>query len=257
MSHRLTALLLLCACLGACQTPPGARQSARREAASTEGLRAFEKQQAERATASEQQGDLLDAATAWDVLTLLNPGEYQPRLAAVQKQIDARVQELLPRARQERTRGDATAAEQTYLGVIALQPQNKEAADALRAIERARIRQEHLLKASRTLPPAEVGGKRPATLPVASNPLLMEQASNLASQGELDEAIELMSGQFKTVPGDTAARDLLADLLYKKAQGLQPKDSAATQATLKRCVQVSPKHASCKALLASLLPKKS
>jgi tetratricopeptide (TPR) repeat protein len=198
--------------------------------------------------ALEQQGALFEAVQAWEVLALLRPMDYGDRLAAVQLRLEAKAQEHMVRARQEHKRGDLAAAEQYYLSAMALQPQNKEAADALRGIERARIRQEHLLKPGRTQPPNDTAGKRPAP-PVASNPLLMEQASNLARQGDFNEAIELMAGQLKAVPGDQAARDLLAELLYKKAQSLQTKDKEAAQAALKRCLQVAPKHAGCRTQL--------
>lgn len=77
----------------------------------------------------------------------------------------------------------------------------------------------------------------------------MEQASNLASQGDIDEAIDQMNGQLKAAPNDQAARDLLAELYYKKAWGLQPKDPAGAQAAVKRCLQVSPRHPGCNSLL--------
>jgi hypothetical protein len=248
-SPRLMATLL-CALLGACQTTPPGHVTPRSSFLSSEpeGIRSFEKQQRELALSLEKQGALFEASQAWEVLNLLRPGEYGNQLAAVQERIDAKAQEHLSRARQEQKRGDVVTAEQHYLGVMGLQPSNKEAADALRAIERARIRQEHLLKPGRTQPPHDTAGKRPAA-PVNSNPLLMEQASNLGRQGDYNEAIDLMAGQLKAVPGDRAARDLLAELLYKKALSLQGKDKAAAQATLKQCLQVAPKHAGCRAQL--------
>jgi tetratricopeptide (TPR) repeat protein len=254
---RLWIAGLLCAALGACASAPPAAEAPLPPPSprQPEGVRAFEAQQRERALALEQQGAWLDAAAAWEVLSLLNPGDYGPRLAAVQERIDEKAQEHLARARQDYKRGDVASAEQFYLGVIALQPRNKEATEALKGIERVRNRQEHLLKAGRTLPPPETG-KRPAAPPVASNPLLMEQASNLANQGDFDEAIELMAGQFKANPNDSAARDLMADLLYKKALSMQAKDPAGAQAALKRCLQVSPHHTACKAPLNTPAPKK-
>ncbi len=234
------------ALLGACasSTPSGlSGPPAVRAAREPEGIRAFEKQQWERAIALEQQGAWFEATQAWEVLALLRPGEYGAQRASLQRRIDTRVQELLARASQEHKHGDAAQAEQLYLGVVSLQPTNSQAAEALRAIERTRLRQDHLLKAGRTLAPAE-GAHRRSDPSVPGNPPLMEQAATLANQGGLDEAIELMAGQLKAVPGDHAARDLLADLLYKKAQSLPAKDA---DAVFKRCLQVSPKHPGCAA----------
>ncbi|HET7795834.1 MAG TPA: hypothetical protein VFL64_20775 [Rhizobacter sp.] len=253
-SQRL-AVMLLCALLAACETTPtSSLPLPSLLAPEPEGLRAFEKQQRDQALAFEQQGALLEATQAWEVLALLRPGQYDERLAAAQQRLDAKAKEHLVRARQEQSRGETAAAEQYYLGVMALQPQNKEAADALRAIERARIRQEHLLKPGRVQPTADTTAKRPAAPPAVSNPLLMEQASNLARQGDFNEAIDLMAGQLKAVPNDLAARDLLADLLYKKAQSVQGKDKEAALAALRRCLQVQPKHAGCRAMLGLAAP---
>jgi hypothetical protein len=240
------ALPSLCTLVCACHTPPPAveTRAARFIAGEPEGIVAFETRQRERANALEQQGALLEAAQAWEVLALLKPGDYGRRLAVAQQRIEAQVQEQLARARQEHKRGEVAVAEQFYLGVIGLQPHNKEAGDALRAIERARIRQDHLLKAGRTVPPPE---SRRAAPPAPGNPLLLEQAGTLAGQGDVEEAIDLLAGHLKTTPGDQAARDQLADLLYKKAQSLPAKEA---QAVLKRCLQVAPRHAGCNVPLA-------
>jgi tetratricopeptide (TPR) repeat protein len=156
------------------------------------------------------------------------------------------------RARHDMKRGDSASAEQFYLGVVGLQPHNAEAIEALRAIERARIRQEHLLKPGRALPGAvDLLAKRPPTAAPSSNALLMEQASTLARQGDHDEAIEMMNTQLKAAPSDQAARDLLAELLYKKAQSLHTRDPAAAQAALKRCLQVAPRHTGCESASAA------
>ncbi|MGY4828960.1 hypothetical protein ACVNIS_10320 [Sphaerotilaceae bacterium SBD11-9] len=254
-STQRLAVVLLCALLGACQTTPtGSLPLPSLLAPEPEGIRAFEKQQRDQALAYEQQGALLDATQAWEVLSLLRPGQYDDRLAAAQQRLDAKAKEYLARGRQEQSRGDIASAEQYYLGVMALQPQNREAADALRAIERGRIRQEHLLKPGRVQPMSEATAKRRTVPAAASNPLLMEQASNLAQQGDFNEAIELMTGQLKAAPNDAAARDLLADLLYKKAQSVQAKDKGAAQAALKRCLQVQPRHAGCRTLLGVAAP---
>jgi tetratricopeptide (TPR) repeat protein len=246
--------MLTIALLSGCGTPSPTRTprpAAQAPApAATDEIRAFERQQRDRAVALEEQGALADAAATWEVLVLLRPGEYDGRLASLQKRIDTTVQDYLARARFE-IKGNLPLSEQLYLSAVALQPQNKEAGDALRAIERARIRQEHLLKPGKTLSlPAETGKRtQPAPPPVPGNSLLMEQASNLASQGDIDEAIDQMAGQLKAAPNDQAARDLLAELHYKKAWALQPKDPAGAQAAVKRCLKVSPRHPGCNSLL--------
>lgn len=246
---------LVCALLGACgSTKTTSSPSVSIFAPEPEGVRSFEKKQFDTATALEQQGAYHEAAQAWEVLNLLRPGQYESRHAAALAKADTRAQDLLGRAQQAHKRGETTEAERYYLGVMAQQPENKDAAEGLRAIERARNRQEFLLKPGRAQQPADNGAKRPAAAPVASNSLAMEQASNLARLGDINGAIDLMAGQLNANPGDQGARDLLADLYFKKAQSLQGKDKDGALAAAKSCLQVQSKHAGCRTFLPAAPP---
>ena len=115
---------------------------------------AFEQQYRDRAVNAQQQGQLADAAIAWEVLATLRPEsrEYRDALLDTQRRIGAAVAERLPRAAQAQRRGDLDAATQGYLAVLALQPDSLPAADALRSIERERMRRQQPGLLSRRLP---------------------------------------------------------------------------------------------------------
>lgn len=148
----------LCVALAACSTPEPSSQPADAAPASDQALPpavspspAFERSQRETAQRLTRQGRLGEASLAWEVLTVLRPElpEYHERLAETRRQIDAQVAERLQRAAQAQKRGELDTAAQQYLAVLALQPDQAQAADALRAIERERNKRNFLGKFSR------------------------------------------------------------------------------------------------------------
>ncbi|MFG5409506.1 hypothetical protein ABXN37_17215 [Piscinibacter sakaiensis] len=193
--------------------------------------------QRERATALAREGRLADAALVWETLATIRPGvaAYRERLAEVNRQIELGVTERVQRAEQEAARGRLDAAMQQYLAALALQPDNGRVADALRSIERERNKRSFLGKLSRNtltraaMADAEVASAAPAgDAPVdaaASN--VTEHAALLAGQGEWDEAIRLLEQRLKQQRRDDAARVLLADVYFQKAESLLPRQRAA------------------------------
>lgn len=111
----------------------------------------FEQRQLERAVMLAQQKWLADAAVAWEVLVVLRPdvADYRERLAEIRRQIDSAVAERLPRAASAAQRGDIDHATRQYLAILALQPHNTPAADALRNLERERNKRLYLGRHSR------------------------------------------------------------------------------------------------------------
>ena len=111
----------------------------------------FEQWQYERAVTLAQQKWLADAALAWEVLVVLRPDvpDYRERLAEIRRQIDSAVTERLPRAASAAQRGDIDNATQQYFAILALQPRNALAADALRTLERERNKRQYLGRHSR------------------------------------------------------------------------------------------------------------
>jgi tetratricopeptide (TPR) repeat protein len=206
----------------------------------------FERRQQERALSAERQGRLADAALAWEILAVLRPdaGEYRERLADARRQIDAAVAERLQRASQAAKRGELDAAGAHYLAVLALQPDHAQAADALRGIERERNKRSYLGKYSRTtltrraLADAEMAGApRGSTRKPGTDRNDVEHAAMLAAQGDLDDAIGLLEARLAADKRDGAARQLLADVYYRKGERLAPRDKAAAIAALEKSLR--------------------
>ena len=254
-SVRTTVVVLSCAVLLGCVSAPPAvppigpvEDLPQSSDSSHSPQSVFEQQQRERALGFARQRRLSDAALAWEVLTVLRPDvvEYGDRLADTQRQIDAAVAERLPRAAQTAQRGDVDAAAQQYLAVLALQPTNEAAADALRALERERNKRNYLGKFSRatltrrTMAEAEM----PANFSAASGGLAgrndVEHAAMLAGDGEFDDAIGLLEHWLAVDRRDTAARRQLANVYYRKAESLLPRDKSAAVKALEKSVRLDP-----------------
>jgi hypothetical protein len=107
---------------------------------------AFERQELDRARQLVLKGDLAEAAWRWDVLTALRPDvpDYAEQLSRTRLQIERTVAEMSIKARQARQRGALDEATQYNLAVLALNPDDATAADALRAIERERNERDYL-----------------------------------------------------------------------------------------------------------------
>jgi tetratricopeptide (TPR) repeat protein len=246
-----SALAAFCIVIAACSTvatdgpapvPSEARNaSAERSAAP---LPSFEQAQRERAMAFMRQRRLADAAIAWEVLVVLRPegADYRERLADVQRQIAAAVAERLPLAAQAAQRGDSDAATQQYLAILALQPANESAADALRALERERNKRNYLGKYSRvTITRRSVAEAEMAGTPgqrAGRNDV--EHAALLANNGELDDAIALLEHRLVIDRRDAAARRLLADLYARRAEAVVTRDRPGAIAALEKSVRLDP-----------------
>lgn len=131
----------------------------------------FEQHHLAQARQQAADGDLAQAAFHWEVLTALRPDvpEYSERLAQTHMQIERGAAQAMRGARQARQQGDLNEATRRYLSVLALQPDNKAAAQALRAIEVERVRREQLGKySSRQLMP-RIPARKPPPAPAATS----------------------------------------------------------------------------------------
>jgi hypothetical protein len=154
MSLRALAAAGACGLLVACAAPaptPPAGPAAEPPQDADAWVADFERRLRERADAAARQGRLADAADAWELLTLVRPAEagYAERLAATRREIEAAAAPHRERARQAGKRGELDAAVAQWLAVLALDPRDAQAADALRAIERERDRRGALARPTR------------------------------------------------------------------------------------------------------------
>lgn len=253
------SLLAACASMPACvSAPPPAEAPAEpvrvalAPVAATSPHAGFEQRQRERALSLTREGRLAEAAVAWDVLIVLQPevAAYRERADEVKRQIDATVAELLPRAAQAARRGEIDGAMQLYLAVLAADPQQTKAADALRALERERIRRNHVGKYTRfTLTRRSISDGEMKAVPKLEERNELEHASMLAGQGDFDDAIALLEQRLAANPREQATQRLLAELCFQKVQAQPGLDKAAAIRWLERSVRLDPTHAAAKARL--------
>lgn len=199
----------------------------------------FERKQRDRAAQATRQGRHGEAALIWEVLTVLRPdaAEYRERLAESRRQADAAAADRLQRGAAARQRGELDAATQQYLAALALQPDQPQAAEALRAIERDRNKRNFLGKFSRlTLTRRSMAEATMPTAAAETNEL--EHASILASQGDLDDAIAVLEKRVAADRRDDSARLLLADVYVQKAEKLAPRDRKGAAAAVDRALKL-------------------
>lgn len=199
----------------------------------------FEQRLRERALRQGRQGRLAEAATSWEILTVLRPEslDYRERLSETQRLIDTAVPERLQRGAQSLKRGELDAAAAQYLAALALQPDNAHAANALRSIERERNKRSFLGKPSRLTLSRRAVTDSQITTPHPAAPLdrnELEHAALLGAQGEFDEAIALLERHLATDKRDTAACRQLADMYFQNAEKQLPRDKSAAIASLEK-----------------------
>lgn len=261
--HTLSLALLMAAILSGCSTTPAPAPPAAAEKAASPPVvspgsaahatpDAFERQWLERANTAARQGQYAEAAWAWEVLTTLRPAssEYREAAASLRRQTDVVVSDRMQRAVQAQRKGDVDGAVQQYLAALAAQPDHLPAAEALRAIERERVKRQQLGRLSRyamtrrAATDAEViadARTQKAANAAGVDRNELEHVSILARQGEIDAAIAQAELRVAADRNDKPARELLADLYQRKAEDLvTARDVAGAIALLDKSVKLDP-----------------
>lgn len=222
---------------------------------------AFLQQHRAATEAAEQRGQWSQVLWHLDVLLAVTPddAELQRRRASAQQAAHLAAADRQQRARQARSRGDHESATRLYLEWLSLAPGETEPAEALRALERERVKRQHLGQLSRNTLNRRMGAEPtiPSTgqVPAASSGAdrnELEHASLLASQGEVEGAIAVLRPLVTARRADPAVRRLLADLYVRQAEALLPARREAAVAALERAVQVDPTHTRAAARLKEL-----
>lgn len=261
--------------LGGCAAPPPASAPVDApppapsvQAAADPELQRWEDQQRDRAAKAEAQGRWAEAVTVWQSLALLRPDDSATaaRLNAARQRVDALAAERMAAAATALRRGDVDAASLAYLDALALDPGRKPAADALRQIERERNRRSQVGRFARS--PVTTAAATPAPRRAAdpeyaaaenseasrSAQNLLEHATLLARQGDVDSAIQLLRDAPQT-RSDAALRAQLADLYVQKGEALRPRQPDAARSAAEAALALDPRHAAARALLQSLPPR--
>jgi tetratricopeptide (TPR) repeat protein len=245
------AVLVLAACASAPAPPPppaAPATAAKPRVTPVAPARAvddFERAQAARAAAAEQQGRLAEAEIALEALTALRPQrqDYAERLRVLHQRIERAAAEAVARGLEEQRRGDVDRAARSFLQALALRPGHAVAAEALRAIERERNQRNFVGRFARnTLRLVSKEGTAPPAPISPSDSTLVEHASLLASQGEIDAAIGLAAKPAEQRQADPLLRRLVADLYFRKAQSLEPQRRGEVIDWLQRSLKLDPEH---------------
>jgi len=256
------ALLALSGCASRAPAPPpapGGTSDAPAASAPTAAPDAFQQQQQDRAERAQAQDRWAEAALAWEVLSLLRPGDdaVASRLAAARQQIGERVSRHQAAAQAAQRRGDAQAAMREWLELLALDPTHRGAADALRQIERERSARSQVGRFARPLLPA----RRPAEPAATPSPAMAEAARSansqrehatlLARQGDLDGAITLLrdSPQWRSQP---AHRAMVVDLYVRKAEASKTSQPETARKAVEAALAIDARHPGALALQAQL-----
>lgn len=219
-----------------------------------EPTQAFVREQAERGKRAEAQGQWADAAQAWEVLNLLQPDDpaWRDRYLAARRRIDLLAAERQAAAEAAQRRGDLDAASQAWLDLLALDPGRRQAADAMRQIERERNRRSVVgrfarLTLARRGTEADMAPAAGPSEPARSANAQREHATLLARQGDLDGAIQMLrdSPQLRS---DSTHKALLADLYVQKAEGLKQTQPEAARAAVDAALALDRRHAAALAL---------
>jgi len=257
MSLALPLLMAGCALRpppGPAPAPPVALPALAVPEGPTVAVRAYEQVQHAAAEAAAREGRWADAAWAWEIVLAISPqhSEAQRGRQTAQARVQAALAERLPLARATRARGQVDEASRLYLEVLAIEPGQLEAANAMRLMERDRARRQAIGGFARALAPADPTRYNEQAR-AAARPLDLEHASLLAGQGDVDAAIALLLPTPASKPADPATRKLLADLLLQRADKLSESDRPAAITTLRRALRWQPHHAQARARLQALL----
>ena len=213
-----SGLVLAVTVLGGCATPPPPAPAPAARAAALPGSQdSVEAAYRERAQSAVKDRRWADALVHWEVLALLRPNvpEYRAQIEQAQKRIAEVSVEALRTGDAARKRGDLEGAQTQYLRVLAVDPDHAEAMQALRDMERERVRRAYFNRAPRNVlaaPPSRNGP--PQTLPGAEVGVVLHR------QGDYAGAIQALGRHLQAHPADEGAKELLADANFHAAAGL-------------------------------------
>jgi len=218
----MTTLLAACAQAPvAPDPPPDVPRTSSAEDARTRAINQHQRL----ARQAREAGDLATAAQQWHVVALLAPGEqkYLREEEAVNAAIRQGVREQLQVGAGALKSGDYDRATQAMLRVLALDPDNDEAAKALRDIDRQRIGRIQGDRAQKLRPVDTAASKSAA----ADNGAVydLEQPLEMLRAGDVNGGLRELRAYVDANPGNRAARQKIGAAVADRARELQVKGS--------------------------------
>jgi tetratricopeptide (TPR) repeat protein len=164
----------------------------------------------ERANAAMREERWSDAAVEWEILRLLRPDyrDYASALEEARSRATNAATAHVQAAAQARQRGELQQAAQLYLKALSADPARRDAAQALREIERERaLRIE--VNTVVNLANSERSSKNRAPRPPPGPEL--EAAVVMLRQGDYDTSIKVLEDYLRRNPGDPVAKQSLRE----------------------------------------------
>ncbi len=172
-----------------------------------------------------QAGDPASSAREWHIVLLLAPGDQAARKEhdAQRAAVRERVRENLQIGAAAARNGEAQRATNAMLKVLALDPENAEAAKVLREVDRqklARIQASQAQRAARESQANVANAGRSATAPVpagdASESYDIEQAIEMFKAGDITGGLRDFRAFVDANPRNDAARSRIASVVYDR-----------------------------------------
>jgi len=188
-------------------------------------------------------GDHATAAREWQVVLLLAPDDDAARaqLEAARNAIRLGVRDNLQAGNAALKSGDTDRAAAAMLRVLALDPENADAAKVLRDIDRqklSRIQGSRAARAGQAGPPA--AGRAPAGSPATAesgDSYDLEQRLEMFRAGDLAGGLRELRAYVDANPRNEAARLRIAGIVYERSQEAEQK--GAREEALMLCEQAA------------------
>ncbi len=204
--------------------PPLVSQSAQRQAV------ARHRKLAQEATRA---GDLATAATQWQILVLLMPTDaaFKDALATARTGIASGVREQMTAATAAMATGDGDRAAHAALRVLALDPENEDAAQLLRDVDRrrmARVQADRANKA-RLEDALAIRNAKQNQVPAGeyNQSFDIDQAVELFRSGDTAAGLRELRAFVDAHPGSRAARQRAGQVVAEHARELEDKGARA------------------------------
>jgi len=216
------------ALLAACAEAPPVPAPAARAAPDEQLARAIARHQ-QLAQQYKQSGDLAAAAAQWQILTVLAPGEgtYSRELAETRALIDRRARENLSTGTAALKNGETDRAAEAMLRVLALDPQNADAAQVLRDIEKRRLARIQAGRAAKVNEAAAAANSSSRTAAArqstsdAGDAYSLEQPLEMFRAGDTAGGLRDLRRFVDANPNDKAARVRVGTVVYDRAKELE------------------------------------
>ena len=245
LKSSLCALAILTGCAQVPVAPPATTPAAEpartplfRSALSDDQRAAAMTRYRKQADEARKSGDLAAATTSLQVLSLLAPGDEALRreLASTRAAATSASREHLQAGQSALSAGDLDRATSALLHVLALDPQNADAARALREIDRRRLSRIQADRAARV--------KQEDTMPRAPRTAAAIASDNNGESFDLEQALELfragdaagglrdLRSYVEANPGNRAGRQRISTLVADRARELEDQGSRETALNL-------------------------